>query len=231
MENKKNIGVPVAIILAGAIIAAAVYFRPSTGENGAGFLGEAPALEATDTGGQVAGAKVNIEPDEDDPVLGSAEAPVTIIEFTDVECPFCQRHHVTTWPMIKSEYIDTGKVKYVTKHFPLEQLHPRATPGAIAAQCANEQGKFYEYLGKMFANQQALADDNLLAYAGEVGLDQGRFEICVDNPETAVAVTKDQQAGLAAGVTGTPGFFINGKRLDGAQPFAQFKTLIDAELN
>jgi protein-disulfide isomerase len=223
---QKQFGIPVAIVLAGAIVAAALYFRPAAPGGGAPVAEVSPAP----TVGQVAGAKVDVAIEEDDIILGSERAPVTVVEFTDFECPFCKRHHETTFKQINEQYIKTGKVRYVVKHFPLPQLHARAEAAAAAAQCANEQGKAADYIDLLFANQKELTDSHLIAYAQQVGMDEVVFKQCIGEEETREAVGADQQAGIAAGVTGTPGFVINGRTLDGAQPFAQFQAAIEEEL-
>lgn len=222
-KNSSNVGIAVAIVLAGAIVGAALYFRPDGGSS--------VATGSPVPAGQVAGEqRVNIAVEADDPVLGAADAPVTIVEFSDLECPYCQRHHQLTFPQLKQQYIDTGKVRYVFKHFPLIQIHPHARPAAEISQCANAQGKFWEFADKAFANQKALTDPDLQRYATEVGVDAATLQDCLANATTAQIVSADQQAGVAAGVTGTPGFFINGQRLEGAQPFETFKAVIEAEL-
>ena len=173
-------------------------------------------------------AKVDVSAD-DDPVIGKADAPVIIIEFSDFQCPFCGRFYSQTLPQLKKEYIDTGKVKLVYRDFPLP-MHQHAQKAAEAAGCAEEQGKFEEFHNKVFENQKALTDENLKAYAGDLGLDQSAFDSCLDSGKRAAEVKKDANDGKAAGVSGTPSFFINGQRLVGAQPFAAFKSIIDAEL-
>jgi protein-disulfide isomerase len=165
----------------------------------------------------------------DDAVLGDPDAPVTIIEFSDYECPFCGRHFDQTYDQIKTEYVDTGKVKIVFKDFPLS-FHENAQKAAEAAECAGEQGKYYEMHDKLFENQNALDVASLKTYAKEIGLKTADFNTCLDSGAMADEVQKDFSDGQAAGVTGTPGFFINGVKLTGAQPYSAFKAAIDAEL-
>ena len=167
---------------------------------------------------------------DDDPVKGNANAPVTIIEFSDFQCPFCAKFFTETLSLIDEKYINTGKVKLVYRDFPLENIHPQATPAAQAAECADEQGKYYEYHDKLFENQQLLSLDNYKRWAVELGLDAKQFNDCVDSKKYASEVQKDLADGSAAGVTGTPAFFINGKSVSGAQPFTVFEALIEAEL-
>lgn len=165
--------------------------------------------------------------------LGDEDAPVTVIEFSDFECPFCGRAHSQTYPEIYSNYIETGKVKYYFRHFPLG-FHQNAQKAGEAAECAGKLGgseSFFEYADVLFGNQGALTASDLKGYAGDLGLDQGAFDECLDSGEFASKIQDDFKAGQAAGVSGTPSFFINGKKVVGAQPFSAFQAAIDAELN
>jgi protein-disulfide isomerase len=161
--------------------------------------------------------------------MGEANAPVVIVGFTDYECPFCGRHFTQTEGQIVSEYVKTGKVRYSARHFPLS-FHPNAQKASEAVECAGQQGKFWEMHETVFENQQAISIADLKGYAKTVGVDTAKFDKCLDNGETAAIVQKDQQDGQAAGVSGTPSFYINGKQLVGAQPFSAFKAEIDAAL-
>ncbi|MBU0958323.1 MAG: DsbA family protein [Nanoarchaeota archaeon] len=165
----------------------------------------------------------------DDAVKGESDAPVTIIEFSDYECPFCGRFYTETLPQIRARYIDTGKVKYVFRDFPLS-FHPNAQKAAEAAECAGEQGKYFEMHDKLFDNQQALDVNSLKNYASQIDLDMGEFNSCLDSGKMAEEISKDLRDGQAAGVQGTPAFFINGRLVSGAQPFAAFQQAIEAEL-
>jgi protein-disulfide isomerase len=156
---------------------------------------------------------------------GNPHAPVTIIEFSDYECPFCKRV-VPTINQVLATYGD--KVRFVYRDYPLS-FHQHARPAAEAARCAQAQGKFWEYHDKLFASSD-LSADKLKALAGEVGLDQAKFEECLRTKPFAAAIDKDFADASAAGVSGTPAFFINGRFLSGAQPFEKFKEMIDDEL-
>ena len=166
---------------------------------------------------------------DDDPVEGAKNAPVTIIEFSDFQCPFCERFYTQTLPQIENEYIKTGKAKLVYRDFPLS-FHENAQKAAEAGECADEQGKFWVMHDMIFENQASLSVADLKKYAGRVGLDQAKFDSCLDSSKYAAEVQKDQTDGQAAGVTGTPGFVINGRLIVGAQPFSAFKQAIDAAL-
>jgi protein-disulfide isomerase len=224
-KPQSNVGIPVAIVLAGAIIAAALYFR-----SGVPSSTGTPLAGPEDTTLGTPNPIVNVTPDADDPVLGSDSAAITMIEFSDFECPFCKQYHDQTFTQLKRDYIDTGKVKYVFKHFPLSQLHPRAQKAAEAAQCAHDQGKFWEYGDLLFANQSALTDDDLKRYAGQLRLNAATFTDCLTSGKHAAAVSTDLQTGVEAQVAGTPTFVIDNRRLDGARPYEVFKQTIDAAL-
>jgi protein-disulfide isomerase len=157
---------------------------------------------------------------------GGAKAPVTIVTFSDYECPFCSRAEATVNQVMKT-YGD--KVRLVFRDYPLP-FHQNARPAAQAAKCAQAQGKFWEYHDKLFANQQALGADKLKEYAQQTGLDVPKFEQCLSDKSVAAAVDKDVADGAKAGVSGTPAFFINGRPLSGAQPYEKFKEVIDEEL-
>jgi len=166
---------------------------------------------------------------DDDPVLGDSKAKVTIVEFSDYECPFCGRYFTQTYPQLKKDYIDTGKVRLVFRDYPLP-FHQNAQKAGEASECADDQGKFWEMHDKLFRNQQALSVENLKKYAGELGLDQKKFDECLDSGKYASEVQNDMNDGSKYGVSGTPSFFVNGQILVGAQPYSEFKKLIDAEL-
>ena len=161
------------------------------------------------------------------PVKGPKNAPVTIVAFSDFECPFCSRVNPTL-KQIEDTY--KGKVKVAFKHQPLS-FHPNAKPAAMAAMAANEQGKFWEYHDKLFANQRALDRASLERYAQELGLNMPKFKAALDSNKYEAQVTADSQEGMRLGANGTPTFFINGRKLVGAVPFDSFKTIIDDELS
>ncbi len=170
---------------------------------------------------------------DDDAVKGNPDAPVTIVEFSDYECPFCARFFRDTLPQITKNYIETGKVKYVFRDFPLG-FHPNAVPAAIAAECVREQegdDAYYEYHDVLFENQTALDAASLKSYAADFDIDQSQFESCLDSEKYKAEVAEDLAEGQKYGVRGTPGFFINGVPLSGAQPYAAFEAAIEAALD
>ncbi len=162
----------------------------------------------------------------DGPSKGASGAPITIVEFSDFECPFCVKAEATVNQVMKAY---EGKVRLVYRDFPLP-MHSNAQKAAEAARCAGDQGKYWEMHEKLFANQRALAVDALKGYAKELKVDQAKFDKCLDSGEKAKGIEVDRKAGEQAGVTGTPAFFINGLFLNGAQPFEEFKSAIDGEL-
>jgi len=160
------------------------------------------------------------------PVKGSAAAPIELIEFADFECPYC----LQASPTVK-QVLDTygDRIRFVYRNFPL-QNYPHARPAAEAAQCANEQGQFWPFHDRLFAEPGKLSDAELKQTAAALGLNAPQFNKCVDDRKFQAVVETDTQAGASAGVTGTPAFFINGRLLSGAQPFDAFKRIIDEEL-
>jgi protein-disulfide isomerase len=160
------------------------------------------------------------------PTRGPANAPVTVVEFSDFECPFCGRV-APTIEKLKQTYGD--KVRLVFRQFPLP-MHPHAAKAAEASLCARDQSKFWEMHDAMFGDQHSLSVDQLKAKAKSIGLDTAQFDQCLDNGKYADAVKSDIKAGVIAGVSGTPAVFINGRFISGAQPYETFTKIIDEEL-
>jgi len=165
--------------------------------------------------------------DAADPSVGNAKAPVTIVEFSDFQCPFCLRA-APTLKRLRETYGD--KVRVVWKDFPLTQIHPQAFKAAESGHCAAEQGKFWEYHDKLFGNQQALQPDFLKQYAKDTGMDAEKFGECLDSSKYAERVRDSVAAGSQLGVSSTPTIFVNGRMLEGAQPYEVFSSVIDEEL-
>jgi protein-disulfide isomerase len=188
----------------------------------------APSAAAPSAAGDV-GALPEVT--KDDHVRGGKNASVTIVEYSDFECPFCSRFHPTVQQAME-EYGDD--IRWVYRHFPLS-FHPSALPAANAAECAGEQGKFWEYADELFANQASLGDALYTKLAGDLKLNMSKFNDCVASSKYAQAIADDQAGGVAAGVTGTPGSIIVGKDgskqlVPGAVPYAQLKAMIDAAM-
>jgi protein-disulfide isomerase len=160
------------------------------------------------------------------PAKGPAGAPVTIVEFSDFECPYCSRGR-TTIEKVMAGY--PGKIRLVFRDFPLD-FHEKAQKAAEAGLCAEEQGKFWPMHDRMFDAQDKLDVADLKASAKSLGLDAAKFDACLDSGKMAARVKENREAGAAVGVSGTPAFFINGRLLSGAQPLEKFKEVIDEEL-
>lgn len=172
----------------------------------------------------------------DAPALGRADAPVTIVEFSDYQCPFCQRFFATTFPALKQQYIDAGKVRYVFRDSPLDQLHPLARKAAEAAHCAGEQGKYWEMHDALFQNPKELATIKLGEHARKIGANGAKFDECLSSGRQAARIERSLADGTAAGVRGTPGFVVGKTKADGvvegtsirgAQPLEVFQRIID----
>lgn len=163
---------------------------------------------------------------DDDPAKGNPDAPIKLIEFSEFQCPFCKRTRPTIAKILE-KYGD--KVYYVFRDFPLS-FHKQAKPAANAAECAHEQNKFWEFSDKLWEKQSSLGKETYFSVAKDVGLNMDQFTKCYDSNKYYKEIRKDQQDGMAAGVSGTPAYFINGKFLSGAQPFPAFEEIIEEEL-
>ena len=229
--SKVRIWQGVSVIL--ALIVVFFWLNPDFDPFGPGGQAQvaAPtgAAPSPSPGPAPAPARLDNVDEDDDPFLGKKNAPVTIVSFEDYQCPFCKRAFDQTFPQLKKDYIDTGKVKYVYRDFPLG-FHPQANAAAEAAECADEQGKFWDYHGAIFNNQGRLGRDLYIELAGQFNLDVDKFTQCIDNGEMRQEVQADSSYGSQIGVSGTPTFFINGIKLVGAQPYAAFQKVIEAEL-
>lgn len=161
---------------------------------------------------------------------GPQAAPITIIEFSDFQCPYCGKFWKETLPRLEAEYVKPGTVRFVYRHFAILGQHSVAA--AQAAECAAEQGKFWEYHDKLFASQGpfAFTAQNLKHYAKELGLDTAAFNQCLDSGKYAQKVEGETGTGQMLGLRGTPAFFINGRLLVGAHPFETFRSVIDEEV-
>jgi protein-disulfide isomerase len=190
----------------------------------AGTVAQAPAAP---------GAKVNVDPGHF-PIKGDKNAKVTIIEFADFRCPFCEQFFSQTESQVFKDYVDTGKVKFAFRNYAF--LGPASIVAADAAECANDQGKFWEFHDYLYKNQPPETDttmyntDTLTQAAVSLGMNDSQFRSCLDSKKDDALATKDMTDGQAAGITGTPTFVINGTLLVGAQPYASIKAAIDQEL-
>jgi len=170
--------------------------------------------------------------------LGDKNAPLTLVEFFDYQCPFCARHVRETLPQIERDYIKTGKLKYVIRDFPIESIHPQAFKAHEAVRCAGEQQRYWEMHARLLANPQTLSGSGIEGHAKTLGLDVSGFQLCMDSGKHAAAVRVDQAEGGKVGVNGTPSFFLGLtepndvkiktlRTIRGAQPYGAFKEAID----
>lgn len=158
---------------------------------------------------------------------GPKDAKVTIVEFSDIQCPYCSRHHENLVQLAKNY---PKNIRWVYKHFPLDSLHPYARKAAEASECAGEQGKFWEYLDYLFTNQSSLNNEFLPTAAEKVGLDKNKFNTCLKDEKYKTKVEADYNQGLQAGVKGTPGNIINGQVTPGALPYSQLENIVKSKL-
>jgi protein-disulfide isomerase len=170
------------------------------------------------------------------PSLGRKDAPVTLVEFSDYQCAFCRRHFSTVYPLLKKDYVDTGKLRYVFRDFPIVDLHPQAKKAHEAAYCAGEQNKYWEMHDILFEYSQDFSVPALKSYAVKIALDGDQFNGCLESGKYAGEIDKEIAEGTQAGVRGTPAFFIGpsgsgdkitGTLVSGAQPLGRFKHVID----
>lgn len=204
------------------------------------------AVSKAEALGQTLPAGYNIAPtppppdtdfeDEEFAVDGDPNAPVTIVEFSDYQCPFCGRFFRETKAQLDEQYIATGKVRFVYKDFPIDNIHAQARDAALAAECAGAQDMYWDMHDRIFAGidewgENESAVDIFKGYAVKLGLDSNTFNECLDNRTFADEVQNDLEEGQRAGTTGTPTFFINGRKIVGAQPLAAFVQIIEEELD
>ncbi len=248
MKNN-NQGLIVTIIMATVLISTSMlYLATQMGKTGTAQADIEAGIQAYIEKQQTEAAKAQAEANkpkfvegdftDDDPFLGNTDAPVTIVEWSDYECPFCARFFKNTLPQIKEKYIDTGKVKFVYRDFPLGFHDPLATQEAYAANCAREQGgddTYFAYHDLIFnttkGNGRGLEVEQLYKMARELNLDEAKLKECVESEKYKDEVAKDMADGQKAGVRGTPGFLVNGQLVSGAQPFSAFEQVIEEVLN
>jgi len=228
--TKKSANRPRPIILSASLFLLPVFFLLGFAS---GWLiwgrdaGRQAAVAAAEPSAQEPIQRVNVSLD-DDPAVGPADAPITIVEFSDYQCPYCQRWHEETFQALMDAY--PGQIHFVYRDFPLYSLHPQAEPAAVAANCANEQGKFWNYHDLLFSKKFDLGKEAYLAYAEELGLDKNAFETCLSSDKYVAEVSADYTSAGELGVNSTPTFFVNGIALVGAQPLSVFQQVIDMEL-
>ena len=196
---------------------------------------EPSAQQAAQPSGQVAEVPVTPEPQytryeiptEGYPSLGPADAPITIVEFSDFQCPFCRRFHEETYQALLDAY--PGQIRFVYRNLPLTSIHPDAMPSAVASLCANDQNAYWDYHGKLFGSE-TLTRDAFVQYAADLSLNVDEFTACLDSGKHDDFIQQDMNFALDLGVQSTPTFFINGLAIVGAQPLSAFQQIIDLEL-
>jgi|TARA_B100001971_G_scaffold203573_1_gene218640 protein-disulfide isomerase len=212
--------IPLAIVIAGAIIALAIIFSGGV---------SLPSKSGNQPSSQKEEAKAEITVTKENNVQGNFESPVTIIEFSDFQCPFCQSFHPTLQKIL-AEF--PNQVRWVYRHFPLDQIHPQARPAAEASECAAEQGKFWEFADGLFENQSRLGESFYKELASQLGLNSNQFESCISSRKYKDKVESDYQEGIKIGVRGTPGSFINGEPVPGgAVPYNTLKAAVERVLS
>lgn len=234
MEEGKNRGLnlPVSILVAAIIIAGSIIYVAGVRNRG----GIAPATEKTENGQVVVSLEELLKIREGDVILGEPTAPVTLIEYGDYQCPFCGRFFTQTEPSLREDYIRPGKVKMVYRD--LAFLGPESQAAAEAAACAKEQGKFWAYHDELFRQEVAdgvenngnLNRDLFLKIAAQTELDVSGFTSCLDSKKYAASVKATTQEAQRLGINATPTSFINGRQIQGAQPYASFQSVIDGFL-
>lgn len=232
MKREEVLTMPMAIVIAAALVSASVVYFAWAGMQGGR---PAPAAGGNDTGGT---AQVGAVPEigERDVILGDANAPVTVIEYADYQCPFCERFFAQTEPSIKNDYVKSGKVRLVYRNFAF--LGPESKDAAAAAECAKDQGKFWLYHDALFTAEGLdakehngnLNKDLFVKLAKNVGMDTNAFTQCYDSKKYVELVDKQTAEATAAGVNSTPTVYVNGTQVVGAQPYATFKAAIDQAL-
>jgi protein-disulfide isomerase len=223
----------VALLVIAAFLIGVLFTKVQYLEKGqlAAGTGTQPAAVPTQAAG--AGAKVNVAAGHF-PIKGNSKAKVTIVEFADFRCPFCEQFFTNTEPQIIKDYVDTGKVKFAFRNFAF--LGPASVTAADASECANDQGKFWEYYDYLYKNQPDESNtsmyntDTLTQAAVGLGMDDNTFRTCLDGKKDEAKANADMADGQKVGVSGTPSFFVNGISLVGAEPYDSFKTIIDQEL-
>lgn len=256
MDSKQTfLTTPLAIILGAVVISFSILVsggvikikgvnsNSALGTQQGGAVLDAPTVDDQVPEEPTGPVKVSLD---DDPVLGDKNAPVTLVEFSDYECPFCKRHFEATYQDLKKNYIDTGKVKLVFRDLPLSFHDPMATTEAIAANCAREQGGDSAYFKmhdimfeKTTSNGNGLTKDDLYKFSTDLGLNAGNFKTCLDSEKYKDEVAKDLADAATVGASGTPSFFIGKSTQDGtiegtivvgAQPYSAFQAIIDQQL-
>jgi protein-disulfide isomerase len=238
MENEKNNSknssqnfLAISILIAAFLISGSILYSKNVKQDNSQLaqVGQNPTPSAPSTPTPANLSEV-LKITKDDVILGDPNAPITMIEYSDYQCPFCKRFFDESEAILRKEYIEGGKVKMIYRDFPLPG-HPYAMPSAEAANCAKDQGKFWAYHDLIFKNQNNLATIDYLKLAEELKMNVQEFKNCLDSNKYTQKIQNDYNSASSIGVNGTPTFFINGKQVVGAQPYSVFKNIIEQELN
>lgn len=230
IENKRSFYLGLITGMAVVSLVGFIFFMSGEARkelDNSGENGKANQAKNTAAKPAITGKKVEVKVADNDHFRGNKNAEITIVEFSDIQCPFCSRFHDSMKQVMENYPND---VKWVFKHFPLEAIHPFAKKAAEATECAGDQGKFWELTDKYYDNQGALSGEYIKTAAEELGLDMKKFNDCLNSNKYAKKVESDLSAGKALGVRGTPGSFINGLSIPGAVPYSDLEQAIEAEL-
>ena len=223
-------GIILAILLGAVIIAISIIISSGRAPSFLGNFNAAGVNSNLNSGAKSLPAIMDIPLSPDYPMLGSKDAPVTLVEFADFQCPYCKKFQDQTFAHINRKYIDTGIAKFYFLHFPF--LGPESQAAAVAAECARQQDKFWQYHDSLYAaqgleNSNAFSDAVLKKLAKQLGLNAAKFAACQTDQKTAAAIDAQFQAGKDAGVEATPTVFINGQKNEGDNPFAGYQAEIE----
>ncbi len=226
-QNNQNILLPASILIAAVLISGSVLYTSGSPQTG--------SPNGQDLGPPVVSGE-GLELNEGDVILGDPNAPVTLIEYSDFQCPFCGRFYSQTEPLIKENYIQTGKVKFVYRHFAF--LGPESRAAANAVECAKDQGSFWDFHNEIFDAEIRDGQEHngnldralFLSIAQKLGLDTAEYTSCLDTNKYNDKVESDYNVAQQLGVAATPTIFVNDKMIEGALPFENFKLIIEQEL-
>lgn len=222
--RRLTLGPAASLVLLGVFLGVAIGWLAWRGAKGPAAEASAGALPGMESGTLVEGVDVS-----NDPMRGVGGAPVTIVEFSDFECPFCGRFARQTAPALRRQYGDD--IRWIFINTPLQSIHPRAYDLALAGECAHEQDRFWEWYDAMFSDRYGTSDGGIAIAAQAIGLDEKRFDSCYRNAAYAGEVAADLKESQKFYILGTPMFFINGRRLEGAQPVEAFASVVDSILS
>jgi len=228
VKEYKDFFIPGSILLVGLFIGGAILYSGALGQGDNITDSTSTTLQEKKVDNN--GSTVAFTIEENDHVRGNPSATVTLVEFSDFQCPFCSRFHPTAKQALQ-EY--GNDIRWVYKHFPLDSIHPQARPAAEASECVWEQKGdegFWEFADDMFKQQARLGSSFYREVAGDIGVNLSQFDNCVSTRKYQDKVEQDYQQGLQAGVTGTPGSFVNGVPVRGAIPYSQLQSIIDSQL-